>query len=300
MGARLFVSQYLMHYCVRKNMQEMIRTLIQFGGDNVNLRDATGWTPLLLAIRDSNAELVRYLIEQGAELNRDEYVMKELHIAITDSLTFEHFKQITHILLQHGLNIDNCNYWGETPLLHAIMLEKFQCAEFLIKEGANVNAGHSNRYPDSLMLARGTNNIHLLKILGNIFEMYFLLSFSLHFIIIYIVKAGLIINNPQHIPFLKAYPWHNVDNNLEDYLGMACRNPKTLQQLTRISIRQKIIFKMKERTSRALSFTQAQNHHDGSVLKYYITLLGLPKLLQAYLYDFTDIQSVYDHNSAII
>lgn len=104
---------------------------------------------------------------------------------------------------------------------------------------------------------------------------------------------------------LKAPPWLDVDNNLEDYLGRSCRNPKSLQQLTRISIRQKIISKMKEISiatiSRTSTFTKALSHHDGSVLKYYVTLLGLPKLLQAYLYNFTDLQPVYDeqHISSI-
>lgn len=164
LGARIFANHYLLHYCVRKNMQEMVEVLVQ-NGDNINMRDISGWTPLLLAIREHNNVLIQYLIERGSVINRDEYVMKELHIAIQESQNIEQFRFVATLLLLNGVKIDSNNYWGEPPLLHAIAMEKYQMAELLIKEGANVME-NNDRCLDILLLARRERNITLMKLLG--------------------------------------------------------------------------------------------------------------------------------------
>lgn len=168
-GARLYMAHYLMHYCVRKNMLNMIRLLHHYG-DNINLKeDISGYTPLLLGISDMHLNVVRYLIEHGAVMNREDCALKELHVAVQESQHRDQFRPMAQLLLCSGANIDIRNDWGGSPLHYAIMLEKYQMAEFLVKQGADVNAGCLEKYVDNLILTRETKNVKLLKLLGNIF-----------------------------------------------------------------------------------------------------------------------------------
>lgn len=78
-GARLLPSQYLLNYTIRNRMTAMTRLLIK-AGENVNGRDYIGWTPLLLAINQRDIESIDYLLAHGAKMNRNDYVLKELHV----------------------------------------------------------------------------------------------------------------------------------------------------------------------------------------------------------------------------
>lgn len=164
-GARLLPSQYLLNYTIRNRMTAMTQLLIE-AGENVNERDYIGWTPVLLAINQKDIETIEYLLANGAKVNRTEYVLKELHIAVQQCNSIIEFRKLFSILIRHGVNIDSMNKWGETPLCLAMLMEKYQFAEFLIKEGANVNGGCSLKVKDCMLLVRDCNNINLIKIFG--------------------------------------------------------------------------------------------------------------------------------------
>lgn len=161
-GARLLPSQHLLSFTIRNQMRDMTQMLVQ-AGENVNGRDPIGWTPLLLAIHKRDITILEYLIEHGAKINENAYVLKELHVAVQQSDSTDAFKKMFYILTKHGVEIDSLNKWGETPLCLAILMEKYQIAEYLIHEGANVNAGN-------FIKVRECNNINLIKLFGNIFS----------------------------------------------------------------------------------------------------------------------------------
>lgn len=165
-GARLLPCQYLLNYTIRNKMSSMTRLLIR-AGENVNGRDYLGWTPILLAINERDTEMIELLIENGARMNGNDYILKELHIAVQQSNSLEEFHSMFTILIRNGVNIDNLNKWGETPLCLAMLMEKFKIAEYLIKEGSNVNGGCTIKAKDCLLLVRDCNNISLTKLFGN-------------------------------------------------------------------------------------------------------------------------------------
>lgn len=169
-GARLLPSQHLLSFTIRNQMREMTQLLVE-AGENVNGRDPIGWTPLLLAIHKRDITTMEYLIAHGARINENAYVLKELHVAVQQSDSAAAFKRIFHILMGHGVEIDSLNKWGETPLCLAMLMEKYQIAEYLIHEGANVNAGSLIKARDCMLLVRECNNINLIKLFGkmNIF-----------------------------------------------------------------------------------------------------------------------------------
>lgn len=175
-GARLLPSQYLLNYTIRNRMNAMTRLLIE-AGENVNGRDYIGWTPVLLAINQRDTETIEYLLANGAKINRTDYVLKELHIAVQQCNSIDEFRKLFNILIRHGVNIDSLNKWGETPLCLAMLMEKYQIAEYLIKEGANVNGGCSIKVKDCMLLVRECNNANLIKLFGE-----HRLNYSCHFV----------------------------------------------------------------------------------------------------------------------
>lgn len=162
-GARLLPSQYMLCFTIRNRMTIMTRLLIDAGA-SVNGRDPIGWTPLLLAINACDVDSMEYLIAHGAKINNNDYVLKELHIAVQQSYSIEIFKQMFKILSLNGVEIDSLNRWGETPLCLAMLREKYDVARFLIMEGADVNAGSAIKAKDCKLLMRDCRNIGIIEL----------------------------------------------------------------------------------------------------------------------------------------
>lgn len=108
------------------------------------------------------------------------------------------------------------------------------------------------------------------------------------------VYAGLKIHSTFRPKALQSPPWD--DNDSEHYLAKISFNTLSLQQLTRITIRKTIIDNMKEKSANI----QAQMNCDGSILKYLISLLHLPRAIQRYLYDFPDVPSLKNASNPTI
>lgn len=166
LGARLFVNHYLLHYCVREDLLDMIKVLVKYG-DNIDIRNGSGWSPLLIAISERNIPIFKFFIDKGAKLN-DNPLLKEMHVAIMYCTEATEFKYIAQTLLSKNIDVNCVNYWGETPLHYTILQEKYEMTEYLIKEGADVNVGHMARTTDNLILARHSKNVNLMKLLGKL------------------------------------------------------------------------------------------------------------------------------------
>lgn len=160
-------SQYLLNYTIRHKMTAMTKLLIK-AGENVNGRDYLGWTPLLLSINQCDIRMLEYLLAHGAKINRNDYVLKELHVAVQQSTSIDEFRQLFGILSWHGVDLDSLNKWGETPLCLAMLMEKFQIAEHLIKEGASVNGGCTIKVNDCMLLVRECKNVNLIRLFGKL------------------------------------------------------------------------------------------------------------------------------------
>lgn len=144
-------------------MPEMIRVLVECGDDNVNIRDSSGLTPLVLAIQESKADMVRLLIRYGAELTHGSRA-REMHIAVQVSNSVEMCKQTLNVLVRHGCGIDVLNDWGEAPVFLALLQDRFGITAHMIKEGACINFGVNS--PDLLLLSQFHQNLNMVKLLG--------------------------------------------------------------------------------------------------------------------------------------
>ncbi len=56
-----------LHLAIRRNRTDMIKYLVEDKNADINIKDAAGWTPLMEAVVDNFPEVVKYLMEKGAD-----------------------------------------------------------------------------------------------------------------------------------------------------------------------------------------------------------------------------------------
>lgn len=122
---------------------EVVRLLVSHGS-NVNFKDKIGRTPLLWAATNGHYDLVRTLLETGADVfavnNRGRTA---LHLAV-DSTDTTHIEEIMKILLQYQADARAISDGGWTPLHNAAQKGLTCVVERLLEAGASINARLSN------------------------------------------------------------------------------------------------------------------------------------------------------------
>ena len=123
---------------------ETLRFLVENGGD-VNAADDLGLTPLMAAVKNQFLDAVIFLIDQGADVNlQDSSGLTALHYAT--EVSFDPSScLIVKQLINRGANInavtknDKC-----TPLMLACLNENVSVINFLLQNGANVALTDNN------------------------------------------------------------------------------------------------------------------------------------------------------------
>ncbi|XP_065557977.1 putative ankyrin repeat protein RF_0381 [Artemia franciscana] len=120
-----------LHHAVKEGRADICKLLIGFGA-KLDAMNAKKDTPLLIAIRNNNLELVKLLLKRGANPNCGEY----LHLAVKKGSA-----DVCNLLIKSGAEIDATNVHGETPLGTAIKTSNVDLVKLLLKRGANPNCG---------------------------------------------------------------------------------------------------------------------------------------------------------------
>jgi ankyrin repeat protein len=120
--------------------------LIQRGA-NVNTPDHHGGTPLTTAASAGRVEMVRYLVEHGADIHARLSTQfpggvsdgrKAIHLAVTNGHV-----EVVKYLLDQGCDPNEPGGSGYTPLIVAAENNFYDLADLLIARGADVNAPHA-------------------------------------------------------------------------------------------------------------------------------------------------------------
>lgn len=103
---------------------------------DINTHDNNGNTPLMYAVGTHNVELLTMLALKGADLDvkSRQQKMTPLLIAVKNDDI-----EIIQVLLELGANVNGSNHEGYTPLMAAAEAGQFNIVQTLITHGANSN-----------------------------------------------------------------------------------------------------------------------------------------------------------------
>ncbi len=148
-----------LHYAIENGKTDIAKKLIELGA-NVTKPDSNNRTPLAIAFKMKNKELIDILINK--EINLE---LKET----TEGFTLLHYavaygdKDIIKQLIKKGMNLNDAkNVYGETPL-HEAVKYKTNNGDFiasLIEQGAEVNSrGESQNTPLHIAAMRSSEDV---------------------------------------------------------------------------------------------------------------------------------------------
>ncbi|OQV20382.1 putative 26S proteasome non-ATPase regulatory subunit 10 [Hypsibius exemplaris] len=97
--------------------------------------DENGFTPLLICVAAGKEDLVRFLVQRGANVTQtNDTGQQPIHYAASKNKM-----AIAELLLELGASVNVKDQAGNTPLHRAASQGHAQMCEFLLKNGANVN-----------------------------------------------------------------------------------------------------------------------------------------------------------------
>lgn len=132
---------------------DIVKLLVEHGA-NPNWKDElTGTAPLLAAIgipgKKSDRLLVKYLVEHGANCNQTNRA----------GLPFIHFaalngdSEIVKLFISNGVSINELAKTSRyTPLRMAIEYKQYECAKWLVENGANLNIEDFEHLTDAMVI----------------------------------------------------------------------------------------------------------------------------------------------------
>lgn len=106
---------------------EIVKYLLEKGAD-IEAKDKNGMSPLILASKNGNLEIVKYLFEKGVNV---EAIDKEERTCLMIASIKGHLN-IVEFLLEKGADIEAKNKKGETALIKASLAGHLDIAEFLL------------------------------------------------------------------------------------------------------------------------------------------------------------------------
>ncbi|KAL3098672.1 hypothetical protein niasHS_000459 [Heterodera schachtii] len=116
---------------------------------------------MVFAVNEGSAEIVKLLVESGANVNLMDYDKKTSPLII--GCQEGRFACVRQLLFSPEVDRNICDKDGQTPLIHAVICGHRETAELLITNGANVekvdNFGKTAlNYAIEMNDDKGTNN----------------------------------------------------------------------------------------------------------------------------------------------
>ena len=143
-----------------------VATLLIKAGGNVNVSDLAGDTPLHVAVRKANPELVSALLEQSAEVNaKSKEGLTPLHYALED---YRPNFEIIHKLIDAGSEVNSIDLSGKTPLHHHCDAENpsSEILTLLLSKGCELEVkDFKGNYPIHIAVSNYALNENFLKLL---------------------------------------------------------------------------------------------------------------------------------------
>ncbi|MBN1766117.1 MAG: ankyrin repeat domain-containing protein [Sedimentisphaerales bacterium] len=128
----------ILHEAACDDEIEKIKKLIELGAD-IEVKNKNGVTPLMAAARCGEDDTMIYLLQQGADPGA---VDNDGNNALHDTVSKEYTSETIRILIEYGIDINQRNNQGETPLFRVFDSGFYEdCrknAQILLREGADM------------------------------------------------------------------------------------------------------------------------------------------------------------------
>jgi len=148
-------------FAVSDKRHQMIKDLLALGADvNHKAKDAMDEFPLLLASRKQDPEILKIVLDAGADLDmQDRDGSTALSIAYNDIETFK-------TILEAGANPDTKDYFNDATVAHNVICE-LPFTKALMEAGANFYLTNKDKLSPLDFLARSDNheNIEVIEYL---------------------------------------------------------------------------------------------------------------------------------------
>ena len=160
-------GQTALHYAIphARRSHDVLSCLIK-NGANVNIRANDNYTPLMRAIKDSNENVVTFLVEHGANMDlRDKNGETVLHYAAvhySDRKSIISCREVLSCLIKNGADVDARTNEECTPLMKASLNGHYNVVECLVKHGADVKLQDKNG-DTALHYAIRSKDIHVVR-----------------------------------------------------------------------------------------------------------------------------------------
>jgi hypothetical protein len=140
-----------LHHCAKNGFTTSVNRLLSIRNINVNVKDDwNGWTPLYFAAYNGHVEIIRLLLQNGAEVNAKD---NHGHTPLQDA-AFQGHVDILHLLVENGADLEAQSNGGWRALHYAARYGDLPFIQELISRyhvdiNARVNDGRT-----ALTLAR--------------------------------------------------------------------------------------------------------------------------------------------------
>ncbi|OUM59098.1 hypothetical protein PIROE2DRAFT_63981 [Piromyces sp. E2] len=108
---------------------------------NVDMVDENGYTPLVYAVDSQNQSLMKYLLDNGADINLSNKIIEVIRLIIEQNKI-----DLLNYLVSNDLNVNMKDSNGNTLLVYAIQLKNETFINYLMECGSNDEQGNSILY----------------------------------------------------------------------------------------------------------------------------------------------------------
>jgi ankyrin repeat protein len=155
LGVKEEILYSAVHWAVVSDQVEMVKYLLDQGGNIEGNDELGGYTPLM---NTSLYDMVELLVKRGANVNaKNKFNYTPLHKAVfnfvEDKRKEKDCEKILNLLISKGAKLDAQDGNGNTPLMTAI--QKIAPTKILIAKGADVNLANKNKETPLMLAAKG-------------------------------------------------------------------------------------------------------------------------------------------------
>lgn len=146
---------------VKSNNFEMLQKIIIKDSSTIFLTDDLERTPLHWAARGVYFDMVKYLVDNNADVNaKDIY-----QITPIASITARNHLVALEYVLKNGANPNTLDFERNTPIHYAAASGQVRTAQLLIENGASVHIKNSYERTPLLLAVRESGNLEMVKLL---------------------------------------------------------------------------------------------------------------------------------------